>query len=95
MGRVEISTEPAFFSYDRRISVEFSNIRNVTTGASVTLSHMRWTFTGLPGVSHHNGGILSRPAGYMELEFSAPNNEEVFGVFDTIEAIGAFGAKKQ
>ena len=104
MGDVDITAEPASGEGDTRVQVEFSNIRNIGTGGSVTLSHMRWDLDNQIGKLHvTNYGSLSPPGGaspiwspgYIEMSAAGPNDEEVIGVFYTEEAVGGFGAKKQ
>ena len=104
MGDVDITAEPASGEGDTRVQVEFSNIRNIGTGGSVTLSHMRWDLDNQIDKIHvTNYGSLSPPdgdspiwsPGYINMSAAGPNDEEVIGVFYTEEAVGGFGAKKQ
>ena len=95
IGDVEITVELGTIWRD--FAVTFDNIRNLSTGdRNVTLSHMRWDFD---NVGHKNpskaGSIRRGTPGYFSMYFRGPNDEEVLGLFETEEAAGAFGAKKQ
>ena len=92
IGDVDISTEVVSI-LERSSTVEFSNIRNINTGESVTLSHMRWD---LDGCCRKVGNSIrhDRP-GNIIMHFTRPNGNEVLGAFRTEEAVGAFGAKRQ
>ena len=79
----------------RRATVEFSNVRNINTGTSVTLSHTQWEEEGIQNsIRRARTGAINTP-GTFDMYFRGPNDEEVFGVFETEEALGAFGARKQ
>ena len=103
MGDVDITAGPASLEGYTRFQVEFSNIRNIGTGESVTLSHMRWDLDNQPHRNAGNYGSLSPPGGasptwspgYIGMSVTGPNDAEVLGVFYTEEAVGGFGAKKQ
>ena len=94
MGDVDVTVELGTSRFRgtvwRDIDVDFSNIRNIDTGATVTLSRMRWEFDNQcckgAGIGLNTG---------LEIDFRGPNDEEAFGVFEVEEAFGAFGAKKQ
>ena len=96
MGDVDATVELGTFRVGdevwRDIAVEFSNVRNIDTGATVTLSRMRWEFDNKCCKSPASG-IIVRPR--IDMGFRGPNDEELFGAFETEEAVGAFGAKKQ
>ena len=79
---------------NRDIDVAFSNVRNVDTGAAVTLSHTEWDWE-TRCCKRVRTSIADDAPGYIHMDFQGPNDEEAFGVFYTEEAIGAFGAKKQ
>ena len=83
--------------YWRDIDVEFSEIRNLSTGdRNVMLSHMQWDFDEQGGKNPSKVGSIRRGApGYLSMYFRGTNDEEVLGLFETEEAAGAFGAKKQ
>ncbi len=102
IGDVDVTVElqqGQFFQFSARrdFSVEFSNVRNINTGATVTLSRMQWNWVGGEGTSVDE----RRREGFPTLVFYPENrndpqrHEEVFGTFRTEEALGAFGAKKQ
>ena len=93
IGDADIAIRPRE-GFGRSISVEFSNIRNHSTGdRGVTLSHMRWD--GTIGNSPSYQALSNTNPGFIEVRFLGPNAEEVLGVFHTEEAVGGFGAKKQ
>ena len=92
VGDVSVTVRPRD-SLSRSVDVEFSNIRNLSTGdRNVNLSHMRWDLT----ATIRNPFVPSQtdPGGIL-MEFLGPNDEEVLGTFHTDEAVGGFGAKKQ
>lgn len=72
-----------------RIGVEFTNIYNLDTRRSRT--DMTWD-----GIALNNGSFETGSDGNsIEGRFYGPNHEEVGGIFERDEVIGAFGAKRQ
>ena len=101
-----ISSEgPSLFGGDVvDLSVVFSDIKNVNTGAGVSLSKESWNMTSSGSSWAYNSltadTVLwpypdSSPSNSMVVHFPGPNVAEAGGVFVTHEALGAFGAKKQ
>ena len=101
MGDVDITVKPSpnFPSSRPNVDVEFSNIYNVNTGESVTLSRTQWNdlggSNGMGTRSVSSPGIHDGSPGSISMDFLGTNTEEVLGVFRTEGARGAFGAKKQ
>ena len=98
IGDVDVTVEFGTRTIWRNIDVEFDNIRNLSTGdRNVTLSHMRWDLDGKCCKNPATDIFSFRRGtpGRMTMNFRGPNDEEVFGVFYTEEAVGGFGAKKQ
>lgn len=104
MGDVDITAETASGEGDTRVQVEFSNIRDIGTGGSVKLSHMRWDLDNQIGRSNVSNYVSLSPPdgaspiwtpGYIDMSVAGPNDAEILGVFYTEEAVGGFGAKKQ
>ena len=80
----------------RNVGLEFSNVRNINTGATVTLSRTRWESEETSSVDNYVDFEYAASGGYLtRMGFFGPNSEEALGYFRTEEAIGAFGAKKQ
>ena len=72
------------------IDVHFTDIVNLSSGDT----HSDISYV---GASISDGkGIYSVPSArnYVNGEFMGPNNEEVVGVFEHEDLIGAFGAKR-
>ncbi len=95
VGDVDVTVRPRN-SLSRSVDVEFSNIRNLSTGdRNVTLSHMRWEdLIALNNLKTSDAGNSLLSPGHIRIHFLGPNDEEVLGVFHTEEAVGGFGAKK-
>ena len=94
IGNVDVTVRPR--DVGRSVDVAFSNIRNHSTGdRNVTLSHMRWNLEAYTKTPTGPPFSSQTTPGFIKMEFLGPNDEEVFGVFHTEEAVGGFGAKKQ
>ena len=80
----------ANFGETSTIDIHFTEIMNVSTGES----HSEISYVGVP-VSNRKG-IFGHPShrSYVNGEFMGPDNEEVVGVFEHEDLIGAFGAKR-
>ena len=73
---------------DPRIAVTFTNIKNLETGRAH--DDMAWRSIPLA-----EGGFAAGSAGdSIKGQFYGPNHEEVGGVFERNQVIGAFGAKR-
>ena len=84
------SSMTANFGEAPTIDIHFTDIMNVGTGdphsdisyVGVSISARKGIYSGHPDGNHVNG------------EFAGPDNEEVVGVFEHEDLIGAFGAKR-
>ena len=84
------SSMTANFGEAPTIDIHFTDIMNVSTGDS----HSDISYAGV-SISDRKGiyGIASDRS-YVNGEFAGPDNEEVVGVFEHEDLIGAFGAKR-
>ena len=74
---------------DPRIGVAFTNIQDIDTGGA--RGDMAWS--GIPLV---DGGFATGSDGNsIEGRFYGPNHEEVGGIFEREQVVGAFGAQRQ
>ena len=84
------SSMTANFGETPTIDIHFTDIVNVDTGDTrADISY--------PGASVSDGKgiwLLVGAANYVNGEFMGPDNEEVVGVFQNVDLIGAFGAKR-
>ena len=72
------------------IDIYFTNIMNVSTGDSYSdISYDDISIGERKSIWGHNS-----KGGYVNGEFMGPDNEEVVGIFEEGELIGAFGAKR-
>lgn len=72
------------------IDIHFTDIMNLSTGDSHTgISYVGVSISDRKGIY---GGSSDRS--YVNGEFAGPDNEEVAGVFEHEDLIGAFGAKR-
>ena len=69
---------------DMSVDVEFSNIKDLNSGGSI--ADMNWTDISVVDGSFYGGGI--------EGSFYGPQHEEVAGVFEQNNHVGAFGARR-
>ena len=84
------SSMTANFGEAPTIDIHFTNIMNVSAGDS----HSDISYVGV-SISDRKG-IFGGPSdrSYVNGEFAGPDNEEVVGVFEHENLIGAFGAKR-
>ena len=84
------SSMTANFGEAPTIDIHFTDIMNLSTGDS----HTDISYVGV-SISDRKG-IYGRPSdrSYVNGEFAGPDNEEVAGVFEHEDLIGAFGAKR-
>lgn len=85
-GNAEITI--ADFS-DPKVGVEFTNVRDID--ASASRSDMTWSGIPLTAGSFDTGSDGNSIGG----KFYGPNHEEVGGIFERNQIIGAFGARWQ
>ncbi len=73
---------------DPRIAVTFTNIKDL--GTDQARDDMTWS-----GIPLTDGGFATGTAGNsIQGQFYGPGHEEVGGVFERNQVIGAFGAKR-
>ncbi len=84
------SSLTANFGETPTIDIHFTNVMNLNTG----VAHSDISYEGAP-ISERKG-IFSQPSdrSYVNGEFMGPDNEEVVGVFEHEDLVGAFGAKR-
>ena len=80
----------ANFGETPTIDIHFTSVMNVSTGDS----HSDISYVG--ALISDRKGIYSMPSdrSYVNGEFTGPDNDEVVGVFEHEDLIGAFGAKR-
>ena len=84
------SSMTANFGEAPTIDIHFTDIMNLSTGDSHTgISYVGVSISDRKGIY---GGPSDRS--YVNGEFAGPDNEEVAGVFEHEDLIGAFGAKR-
>ena len=71
-------------SGDMSVDVAFSNIKDLNSGGAI--ADMNWTDMSVVNGAFHGGGIAG--------SFYGPQHEEVAGVFEQDNHIGAFGARR-
>ena len=84
------SSMTASFGESPTIDIHFTGIMNLNTGDTHSdISYLGASIT-------DRKGIIGAPAyrNYVNGEFAGPDNEEVFGVFEHEDLIGAFGARR-
>ena len=77
---------------DMDLDVTFSDIVNLHSPSDTPLNGPQWTWENL----HLNSGAFAQgsSANRIEGRFYGPNHEEVGGIFDRNEMVGAFGARR-
>lgn len=77
---------------DMDLDVTFSDIVNLHSPSDTPLNGPQWMWESLP----LNNGAFSQGSGANRIEgrFYGPNHEEVGGIFDRNEMVGAFGARR-
>ena len=75
------------FEADYDVDVAFTKIYNLDDRSA--LADMNWT-----GIAVTGGAFAATSAGTIEGRFYGPDHEEVGGVFERNEVLGAFGAAR-
>ena len=84
------SSTTANFGETSTIDIQFTNIMNLRTGDS----HSDISFVGVAINDRKGFSGGSSDRNYVNAEFMGPDNEEVVGVFEHEDLIGAFGGKR-
>ena len=77
-----------------QVSGYFNNIKNLTEGEDFTPTLITWNSIPLTGGAFSSDNAFANVSGSIHGNFYGNNNEEVGGIFDSDDIIGAFGAKK-